>query len=297
MTHTYTFLYQLVWDILNMLAFYQDKQPALIVRSFRSAQAQLQFQWLNIFFEPLAGSGKSKSYRLRSNSSLPDCSLSANEWRTRMELLMDRCTQFFTAGNSFEAEEGKGGKYVASSQELALFEMLVSYGISNNQRCNNFIAWGLHPKNPRDLRAYIVDALWMRTRQDEFQSGIICDGKRIKAFLWISLMEDIVPPIENLQPLCQALNIRENDFAWNLEHELDRLDLTRTNLAGKQKQLLDKTLYKFEPLVQHCIETSMVTTRRVAELQVLSIYIRIVLLHLTCSFLFRMPNASCSCAT
>lgn len=279
-----------------MLAFYQDKQPALIVRSFRSAQAQLQFQWLNIFFEPSTSPGTNLgSFRLRSISSLSDCSLSANEWRTRMELLLDRCTQFFTAGEPSKAVAG--GSYLASSQELALFELLVSYGITNNQRCNNFIAWGLQPTRPRDLRAYIVDALWMRTRQEEFQSAIICDGKMIKAFLWLSLMEDITPPIENLQPLCQTLNIRENDFAWNLEHELERLEANRSNLAGKQKQLLDKTLYKFEPLVQHCIETSMVTTRRVAELQVSQTKQLLCVLLVSPCLSCRTQNASCSCAT
>ncbi|KAH8398321.1 hypothetical protein KR215_005837, partial [Drosophila sulfurigaster] len=255
---------QLVWDILNMLSFYQDKQPALIVRSFRTVQALLQLQWLNMFFE--ACEGNKKSYRLR--SSLPDCSLSATECRTRMELLIDRSTQFFTGsgcvanGNT----NSSSSSYVASSPEVALFELLVSYGIANNQRCNNFIAWGLQPSRPRDLRAYIVDALW-RTCQDEFQSAIICDGKMIKALLWLSLMEDIKPPIENLSPLCQALGIKENDSSWNLVNEIQRLELNRSSLAGKQKQLLEKTLYKFEPLVQHCIDTSMVTTRRVAELQ------------------------------
>lgn len=244
-----------------MLAFYQDKQPPLIVRSFRTVQAQLQFQWLNLFFEACTGSGCSNGYRLR--SSLSDCSLSQTECRTRMELLIDRCTQFFTTGGS----QSNGSSYVASSQELALFELLVSFGIANNQRCNNFIAWGLQPSRPRDLRAYIVDALW-RTCQDEFHPAIICDVKMIKALLWLSLMEDVKPPIENLPRLCKALGINENDSTWNLEHELERLELNRTTLAAKQKQLLEKTLYKFEPLVQHCIETSMVTTRRVAELQV-----------------------------
>jgi len=249
-----------------MLAFYQDKQPALIVRSFRTVQAMLQLQWLNMFFEACQGTGDNKSYRLR--SSLSDCSLSTTECRTRMELLLDRSTQFFTAGGCVANGNGSGSSsYVASSPELALFELLVSYGIANNQRTNNFIAWGLQPSRPRDLRAYIVDALW-RTCQDEFQSAIICDGKMIKALLWLSLMEDIKPPIENLLPLCHALGIKENDSTWNLEHELERLELSRSNLAGKQKQLLEKTLYKFEPLVQHCIDTSMVTTRRVAELQV-----------------------------
>ncbi|EDV96847.1 GH16501 [Drosophila grimshawi] len=247
----------LVWDILNMLAFYQDKQPPHIVRSFRRVQAQLQLKWLNVFFEACNGASCNHGYRLR--SSLPDCSLSQTECRTRMELLIDRCTQFFTAGS-------KSSTYEDKSQELALFELLVSYGIANNHRCNNFIAWGLQPSCPRDLRAYIVDALW-RTCHSEFQSSIICDVKMIKALLWLSLMEDVKPPIENLSNLCKELGIKEDDSTWNLEHELERLEVNRSSGAAKQKQLLEKTLYKFEPLVQHCIETSMVTTRRVAELQ------------------------------
>jgi len=90
----------------------------------------------------------------------------------------------------------------------------------------------------------------------------------IKALLWLSLLEDMAEPIENLQRLCNALGIKENDSSWNLVHELDRLDQNRNNMAAKQKTMLEKTVYRFEPLVQHCIESSMVTTRKVAELQV-----------------------------
>ncbi|XP_002035013.2 uncharacterized protein LOC6610432 [Drosophila sechellia] len=242
----------LVWDILNLLSFYQDKQPQLIMRSFRTAQAQLQLEWLTKFFEP-------NSFRVAVTN---DSSLSHSELRTRVELLIDRCTQFFTVG----VGQSTGPNYVASSQELALFQLLVSYGISSNQRCNNFIAWGLQPSRPRDLRSYIVDALW-RSQQDEFQRAIICDAKMIKALLWLSLLEDMPEPIENLQPLCDALGIKENDSSWNLVHELDRLDQNRNNMAAKQKTLLEKTVYRFEPLVQQCVESSMVTTRKVAELQ------------------------------
>ncbi|KAH8349622.1 hypothetical protein KR084_002785 [Drosophila pseudotakahashii] len=242
----------LVWDILNLLSFYQDKQPQLIMRSFRTAQAQLQLEWLTKFFEP-------NSFRIAVTNDSP---LSPTELRTRVELLIDRCTQFFTVG----VGQTTGATYVASSQELALFQLLVSYGISSNQRCNNFIAWGLQPSRPRDLRSYIVDALW-RSQQDEFQRAIICDAKMIKALLWLSLLEDMVEPIENLQRLCDALGIKENDSSWNLVHELDRLDQNRNNMAAKQKTLLEKTVYRFEPLVQHCVDSSMVTTRKVAELQ------------------------------
>ncbi|XP_016976748.2 lysosomal-trafficking regulator [Drosophila rhopaloa] len=241
-----------VWDILSLLSFYQDKQPQMIMRSFRTAQAQLQLEWLTKFFEP-------NSFRIPVCN---DSALSHTELRTRVELLIDRCTQFFTVG----VGQTTGPTYVASSQELALFQLLVSYGISSNQRCNNFIAWGLQPSRPRDLRSYIVDALW-RSQQDEFQRAIICDAKMIKALLWLSLLEDMTEPIENLQRLCDALGIKENDSSWNLVHELDRLDQNRNNMAAKQKTLLEKTVYRFEPLVQHCIESSMVTTRKVAELQ------------------------------
>lgn len=227
------------------------------MRCFRTVQAQLQLEWLTKLFEP-------NSFRIPTPAS-SDSALSPTELRTRVELLIDRCTQFFTVG----VAQTTGPSYVASSQELALFQLLVSYGISSNQRCNNFIAWGLQPSRPRDLRSYIVDALWRSQQQDEFQRAIICDGKMIKALLWLSLLEDMAEPIENLQRLCEVLGIKENDSSWNLVHELDRLDQNRNNMAAKQKTLLEKTIYRFEPLVQHCIESSMVTTRKVAELQVI----------------------------
>ncbi|XP_030373390.1 uncharacterized protein LOC115623261 [Scaptodrosophila lebanonensis] len=243
----------IVWDILNMLTFYQDKQPPLIVRSFRAVQALLQLNWLNMFFVP---TNVPWSYRV---TTLSDCALSLAECRTRLELLVDRCAQYFTASNC-------DANYVASVPELSLFELLVSYGISTNQRCNNFIAWGLQPSRPRELRAFIVDALWISC-QDDSQPAIICDGKMIKALLWLSLLEDLVEPIANLPRLCQVLGINEHDSTWNLEHELERIDVNRSNISAKQKTLLEKTIFKFEVLVQHSIETSMVTTRRVAELQ------------------------------
>lgn len=33
-----------------MLAFYQEKQPQNIIKGFRSIQAKLQLNWLNMFF-------------------------------------------------------------------------------------------------------------------------------------------------------------------------------------------------------------------------------------------------------
>lgn len=181
-----------------------------------------------------------------------------NETRTRLDLLIDRCSQFFTI---FEAS------YKPSENETKLFELLVSYGISTNSRCNNFIAWGLQPSRPRELRVFIIDALWISC-QDEFVPSIICDGKMIKSLLWLCLLEDLPSPLNNLQRLCKRLGINENDMSWNLENQLERIELNRLNALAKHKALLEKTVHKFETLVQGCVESSMATTRIVAELQV-----------------------------
>lgn len=175
-----------------------------------------------------------------------------------MDLLINRCCQFFMIFNE---------KSTPTPNEIELFQMLVSFSIATNQRCNNFIAWGLQPSHPRDLRSFIVDALWISC-QDDFLPAIICDGKMIKALLWLSLLEDLDEPITNLQKLCKRLGINENDSTWNLENELQRIDLHKSSEAAKQKNSLEKTVYRFETMAQGCIESSMITTRRVAELQV-----------------------------
>lgn len=41
---------QIIWDVINMLSFYQEKQPQNIIKGYRSIQAKLQLNWLNIFF-------------------------------------------------------------------------------------------------------------------------------------------------------------------------------------------------------------------------------------------------------
>lgn len=182
-----------------------------------------------------------------------------SETRTRLDLLLNRLSQFFMIFNE---------KSSPTTNEIELFRTMVSFSIATNQRCNNFIAWGLQPSQPRELRCFIVDALWISC-QDDFLPAIISDGKMIKALLWLSLLEDMDEPIHNLQKLCKRLGINENDSTWNLENELQRMDLQKSTEVAKQKTLLEKTVYRFESLALGCIESSMITTRRVAELQVI----------------------------
>ncbi|XP_061392771.1 lysosomal-trafficking regulator [Musca vetustissima] len=239
----------IIWDIINALSFYQEKQPQNIIKGYRSILAKLLMNWLNGFFMPTNVPWNFKVQQL-SNFSM-------SETKTRLELLINRSCQFFMIFNE---------KSTPTQNEIELFQMLVSYSIATNQRCNNFIAWGLQPSHPRDLRCFIVDALWISC-QDDFLPAIICDGKMIKALLWLSLLEDLDEPISNLPKLCKRLGINENDSTWNLENELQRIELQKSAEVAKQKTSLEKTVHRFEALALGCIETSMITTRRVAELQ------------------------------
>ncbi|XP_012161091.1 uncharacterized protein LOC101454375 [Ceratitis capitata] len=240
-----------VWDILNMLTFLHEGAIGSVIKNLRSAQARLQYKWVSMFFESV---NEPRNFKVKT---LPNSSLSLAETKERLRLLIDRCAQFFTICDA---------KYTPSTPEIELFQLIVAYSIATSQRCNNFIAWGLQPSRPRELRAFIVNALW-NACQPEFMPPVIGDGKIIKTFLWLCLLEDLQKPLENLQHLCKHLGINEHDSTWNLESELERIELNRNAIATEQKGKLDETVYRSESLALSCIESSMLNTRRVAELQ------------------------------
>ncbi|XP_036336992.1 lysosomal-trafficking regulator [Rhagoletis pomonella] len=244
-------LIKVVWDILNMLTFLHEGASAVVIKNLRSAQARLQLKWISMFFEP---ANEPTTFKV---IVLPNSTLSINETKERLRLLIDRCAQFFTICDT---------NYTSSAAEIELFQLIVSYSISTSQRCNNFIAWGLQPSRPRELRAFIVDALWSSC-QSELLPPVVCDGKIIKSFLWLCLLEDLEKPLRNLERLCKLLGINEHDSTWNLENELERIELNRSAVAAEQKAKLEETVFRLEPLAVSCIESSMLTTRRVAELQ------------------------------
>ncbi|XP_011180583.2 lysosomal-trafficking regulator isoform X2 [Zeugodacus cucurbitae] len=240
-----------VWDILNMLTFLHEGATGSVIKNLRSAQARLQYAWIRMFFESI---NEPKNFKV---IALPNSNLSLAETKERLRLLIDRCAQFFTICDA---------KYAPSVTEVELFQLIVAYSIATSQRCNNFIAWGLQPSRPHELRAYIVDALW-NSCQAGLSPPVICDGKIIKSFLWLCLLEDLEKPLPNLERLCKHLGINEHDSTWNLESELERIELNRSTIAAEQKVKLEETVYRLESLAVSCIESSMLNTRRVAELQ------------------------------
>ncbi|XP_067644932.1 lysosomal-trafficking regulator [Eurosta solidaginis] len=242
---------KIVWDILNMLTFLHGTAAVSVIKNIRSAQARLLQKWICMFFEWV---NEPKSFKV---IALPYSTLSLNETKERLRLLIDRCAQFFTTCDV---------NYIPSAPEVELFQLIVTFHISTNQRYNNFIAWGLQPSRPRELRQFIVNALW-NSCQGDLLPSVICDGKIIKSFLWLCLLEDMEEPLENLEQLCKLLGINEHDSTWNLENELERIELNRIAVSAEQKVKLEETVYRFEALAVSCIESSMLTTRRVAELQ------------------------------
>lgn len=238
-------------------------------------------------------------FNVASDLHLQNSQISSSEIKTRFDLLVDRSSQFFITANP---------THKPTTEEIKLFELMVPLGTSGNTRCNNFIAWGLLPSRPYELRASIINSLWKICRGESIPS-IVCDGKIIKTLLWLCLTTQHATTTttqattttakaasevstenisnsnnstnnnsnnnheqytETLCALCRRLGISLYE-TWNIDSVLDKLETNRDNCLREQKPNIDKTVYKYESIAQSCIDSSMIITRIVTELQVSSI--------------------------
>lgn len=183
------------------------------------------------------------------------------ELKTRMELLINRAIQLFTASKNHL------NLIAPTNNEVNLFKFLINY-ISTNQRSNSFIVWGLQLSQSKELREFIINKIWLSIKSNLASANTMNDDKSFKTLLWLNLVEDAENSIESLSLLCQYFGISKNDFNWNVENELHHLVLQSCTNSAKQQSAIEKTFYRYEQLAQNCIESSMIFTRRVAELQV-----------------------------
>ncbi|XP_055371795.1 lysosomal-trafficking regulator [Condylostylus longicornis] len=251
---------QILWEIMNLLSFYQENDIINVVRGFRNVQANILFNLFSIFV--FNNSPKNKSKR---NLTIADSTLSITETRTRFDLLVDRSSQFFTASDS---------SLKCTDAEIKLFKQLVNFCNAGYTRYSNFISWGLLPSRPIYLRLFLVNNLWKFYSRETY-SSILCDTNMLNSLLWLLLHEEkrneadhqkIVYQFENLEKLCSRLGVSKNDFC-DVETELDKIEINRENLVMKQKPSIEKVVYKYESIIQNCIDSSMIITRIVAELQ------------------------------
>ncbi|XP_037048186.1 lysosomal-trafficking regulator isoform X2 [Bradysia coprophila] len=249
-----------VWDLLNGLSFMEESETPTVQRCLRSTQAVILSKLLESFFptDRLPTSGKFKFNA--SDVNLTECLLSLSEKKIRFELLVNRALQFITHMDS---------SYIQTDEEIRLIESMVILSVSGCPHGNNIIGWGLCPSRPLPLKIFIIRKLWQHSRSNVLPT-LACDGKVVKTMAHKFMQTDgpilSADDLEILTNVCNAMGISAAT-ASNLSQMLEKMEFARNSSIKDQAPSIERTVFKFETIVQHCIDSAMKITRDVVEIQ------------------------------
>lgn len=197
---------------------------------------------------------------LASEVNLPDCLLSLSEKKIRFELLINRVVQFVTHMES---------SYIQTDEEIKLIEEVVILSVSGCPYGNSIIGWGLCPSRPLPLKVFIIRKLWQHSRFSILPT-LSCDGKIVKtmAHKFMLTDKDILSSddADILSNVCNAMGISASTVS-NLSHILEKIEFMRNSSIKDQAPSIERTVFKFEAIVQQCIDAAMKITRDVVEIQ------------------------------
>lgn len=192
---------------------------------------------------------------------LGESQLSAAEKKMRFEMLVDRIVQFITNVEP---------SHIPTDQEIDLIESLVIVTLTGYSRGGPVIPWALCPSRPVSLKMFIVRALWKYSKNNQLPL-IGIDGKsvRIMAQTFLVTDRDILAnaDLDLLTKVCGALGILHHSTTGNLSQTLEKFELIRETSLKNQKPSVERTVFKFESIVQLCIDSAMKITRDVSEHQ------------------------------
>lgn len=186
--------------------------------------------------------------------------LSLSERKIRFELLINRVVQFITQMES---------SYIQTDEEIKLIECVVILSVSGCTFGNSIITWGLCPSRPLPLKVFIVTQIWEHTRCTSLPT-LSCDGKvlRTLAHKFMLTDRDILSPddAEILTNICNVMGITPSTVS-SLTHILEKIEFCRFSSIKEQAPSIERTVFKFEAIVQQCIDSAMKITRDVVEIQ------------------------------
>lgn len=173
---------------------------------------------------------------------------------------MNRVVQFITHMES---------SYIQTDEEIKLIEHVVILSVSGCSFGNSIIGWGLCPSRPLPLKVFIVRKLWQHSRCNTLPP-LSCDGKILKTMAHKFMLTDgdILSSDDSqiLTNVCNAMGISPST-ASNLSQTLEKIEFMRDSSIRDQAPSIERTVFKFESIVQHCIDSAMKITRDVVEIQ------------------------------
>lgn len=195
-----------------------------------------------------------------SDVNLSESLLSVSEKKIRFELLVNRVVQFITHMES---------SYIQTDEEIKLIEHVVILSVSGCPHGNNIIGWGLCPSRPLPLKVFIVRKLWQHSNGNALPT-LHCDGKIVKTMAHKFMLTDreilSADDAEVLTNVCNALGVTSATVS-NLSQTLEKIEFMRSACKKDQDPSIERTVFKFETIVQQCIDSAMKITRDVVEIQ------------------------------
>lgn len=189
--------------------------------------------------------------------------LSTAEIRIRFDLLSDRVVQFITTAEP---------SHQPTDTELHLIETVLGLTVSGRLRAHNLIVWSLCPSRPLSLKLFTILILYRQTITGTVPLQMCCDLKVLKIMVAAILATDclIIAPDDQaiLHKLAQSLFIQTpTTVVTNLSQTLEKIETLRQASLRDRQPAIERTIFKFEPIVQPCIDSAMNITRSVVELQ------------------------------
>lgn len=189
--------------------------------------------------------------------------LSTAEIRIRFDLLSDRIVQFITTAEP---------THQSTENESLLIETVLALTVSGMVRAHNLITWSLCPSRPLSLKLYTILILYRQTITGTVPLQLCCDLKILKIMISAILATDclIIGPDDQviLHKLAQSLYIQTPaTVVAHLSQTLEKIESLRQASLRDRLPAIERTVFKFEPIVQSCIDSAMNITRSVVELQ------------------------------
>lgn len=198
-----------------------------------------------------------------SDITLEHCALSSAEIRIRFDLLTDRIVQFITTAEP---------SHQPTDTESLLIESVLALTVSGMLRAQNLIPWSLCPSRPLPLKLFTIHTLYRQTCTGSVPLQLSCDLKVLKVMVAAVLATDcLIIPVDDqvvLHKLAHSLFIQTaTPVVTNLSQTLERIETMRQTSLRDRAPAIERTVFKFEPIVQPCIDSAMNITRSVVELQ------------------------------
>lgn len=162
----------MLWDVLNCLGYVEEsRNEVAVITGVRTAQSKILYHIIDAC-NMSSNNQIIMNFKIQSKKIvIAGSSLSSNDLKTRLDLVLDRAVQFFTSSGKyliFKIRNDRFNKifvliseksYQPNDIELKLVNTLIELIITRGTRGSGIITWALAPPRPTALKICTIKSL------------------------------------------------------------------------------------------------------------------------------------------